>query len=298
MKQRLFTIAKKTVPHVRVALIAAMLTVLGTGQAIFSQGFETPIGTDVDSDQWKPVMLENFEKANGWKAVPTPYDPTYMQSRVDQKYVDGKPSSIQDTEDNPAKKVFGVKFQFRFPGYNFVTIFPPVVKDDEGKDAIDPVTKERIGPALPVPGVAKKFSVWVMSQGKKYKLEAYIRDWKGNSHRLIFKHKKDGKMAADLDFVGWRPMIAEVPSHIPQEVDSYPKNKGLKFIKFIVRATPRTSTEPAFVFFDELKVLTNQFDVHFDGAEVSTDWGGKLSELKGRINNRPDQEQGGNQGGN
>ncbi len=283
-------------------LLAVTLMFLGADNLQSKSKVSTAIGNDVSQDQWRPVTLDPFEGPwkkgdrvfgpwdleGPWKAVSTPYDPDQINSRVDQRYVDGKPGDLRDT---PHKQVFGVKFQFRYPGYNFITVFPPVLKDKkDGSDALDPVTKERIGPAIPIPGIAKKLSVWVLSQGKKYVLEGYLRDWKGNTHRVLFKHRdvQDGKYKANLRFIGWRPMVAEVPVDIPQEIDSYPRNKGLKFIKFIVRATPHTSTEPAFVFFDQLKVLTNQFDVHFDGAQINVDWGGKLNPIKGRINTPED----------
>lgn len=246
----------------------------------------TIIGNDVSAEQLRPEVVEDFEKDNGWKIVPTPYDPTFVNSRVDQNIVNGKPGDLNDT---PAKKIYGVRFQFKYPGYNFVTIFPPVLKDKDGKDVVDPVTRETIGPAIPLNGVVKKVSVWVMSQGKKYILEGYLRDWKGNTHRIIFKHRGlNGRMNPDLNFIGWRPMVAEVPIDLPQQITSYPKFKTLKFIKFIVRATPHTSTEPVYLFFDNLKILTNRFDVHFDGAEINTNWGKGLTKTD-QIINKPNQ---------
>ncbi len=268
-----------------ISLVLAVFIAI-TGSTDTKAKTKTIIGNDVSAYQLRPEVVEDFEKDNGWKIVPTPYDPTFVNSRADQNVVDGKPGDLGDT---PAKKVYGVRFQFRYPGYNFVTIFPPILKEKDGKDALDPVTQEVIGPAVPLKGVVQKLSVWVMSQGKKYVLEGYIRDWKGNTHKVLFRYRdEDGRMRADLDFVGWRPMVADIPVDVPQEVSSFPKHKGLKFVKFIVRSTPHTNTEPVYLFFDQLKTLTNRFDVHFDGAEINTEWGDHLQKIKGRVRTTPD----------
>lgn len=218
-----------------------------------------------------PIPIEDFEKPSNWKGVPTPYDPNRINSLVDIRFIDGRPGDLGDL---PARKVFGIKFQFRYPGYNFVTLFPPVLKDSDGNPILDTETQEKVGPAIVMPGRTRRVSVWVMSQGKDYTLEGYIRDWKGNSHKLKF---------GSLKYIGWRPLAADVPLSIPQAVGSYPQTKTLKFIKFIIRSTRRTSTEPVYIFIDQLKVLTNKFDVHFDGAEIDTSWGGTLSPVKGLL---------------
>lgn len=259
---------KHTRSFVFMALLGAFL--ISSNGNILSQP-KTLTGNDVSSNQLIPIPIEDFEKPMEWKSIATPYDPNKINSYADIKFVDGRPADLGDL---PAKKVLGLKYQFRYPGYNFITLFPPTLRNPDGTPTLDAQSQEKIGPALEMPGRTRKISIWVMSEGKDYTLEGYIKDWQGNTHRINF---------GSLQYIGWRPLIAEIPSSIPQGIGSYPQTKTLKFIKFIIRSTRRTTTEPVFLFFDQLKVLTNKFDVHFDGAEVDRNWGSNLSPVKGLL---------------
>ena len=110
--------------------------------------------------------------------------------------------------------------------------------------------------ALQLPGRVKGLSVWVHGRGNDFYLEAWVTDWKGEVHILKF---------GSMNFVGWQPLKAFVPPYIPQSIESYPQTKVLKIIRFVIRATPDASTEEMFMFFDQVKVLTDTFEVNFDG---------------------------------
>lgn len=269
-------------------------------------GVETAIGSDVSASELRAVTVESWDRdysggGYGWEVFTDadevkngdPYQPAYSNLQVERevKLVKGTPRDIRYNENYPDARILGVKFAFTFPGYNVVTIKPPHV-DQYLVERPRPYMNEQIldGTVKPkscfkdparatlqrtnrgqfidcvygveLPGNVKKISVWVAGRGNEYTLEGWIEDWKGETHILKF---------GSLDFVGWRPLTVDIPKSIPQDVNSFPQTKTLVFKLFKIRATPHTSLEPVYLFFDELRVLTDIFEVHFDGAQVDFD---------------------------
>ncbi|MCB1176553.1 MAG: hypothetical protein KDK36_03135, partial [Leptospiraceae bacterium] len=249
----------------------------------------------------RAITIENWDKT-AWEVF-TDKDqveyPTYPGSNYDYKdklatsqalrevkLIDGGyPRDIKYLDlktDKKDLKVLGVKFKFTYPGNNEVTIRPPRSKDFEivrprgyvsdnnltSKEQKTPVDKRSPSTVVDTiygiefPGVAKAVSVWVCGRGNDYDLEGWIEDYKGDTHVLKF---------GNLGFVGWRPMTAKVPSYIPQFTDTYPASKTAVFKQFKIRSNPRSTGETVFLFLDELRVLTDAFEVHFDGANLHFD---------------------------
>jgi hypothetical protein len=71
-----------------------------------------------------------------------------------------------------------------------------------------------------------------------------------------------------LNFVGWRPMKVAIPVNVPQEIQSYPQTRVTKIVRFVIRSTPDAGIEDVYMFFDQLKVLTDVFEVNFDGQNL------------------------------
>ena len=131
-------------------------------------------------------------------------------------------------------------------------------------DELDHNNKPKVQdiPGLKLPGKVKALSVWVLGRGSDYTLEAWVQDWKGSTHVL--------KMGS-VNFVGWRPLTAKVAANIPQDIDTYPQTKNLVLTKLVLRSKPTANTEKVVIFFDSVKVLTDMYDVHFDGADIDFD---------------------------
>jgi len=234
----------------------------------------TNVPSDISEDELRAIVIEDFEAASDWQIESVPKknadpkkDPV---PELEMKFLAGSPSDLQaerwtaDKKGMETKQLLGVRFKFKYPGYNSIHLLPPMeVRWDDPNEKVttyDTRTREYVQErAIQLPGKSKGLSIWVHGRGNDYYLEAWLKDWKGEVHIVKF---------GSINFVGWRPMVAEIPPYIPQEIESYPQTKLLKIIRFVIRSTPDASTEDTFIFFDQLKVLTDVFEVNFDGQDL------------------------------
>lgn len=245
------------------------LAILGYSSGLLATKVQTLTGDDVDAMELRSIIVEPFE-ATPWVIEANPKPP---ESSAEINLVEGKPQNLSYDEGN--KKSMGVRYQFVYPGNNTIVLTPPADKQVErmtGQLDNENKPKKVTVPGIELPGKVKAISVWVLGRGNEYTLEGWIEDWRGDTHIL--------KMGS-LDFIGWRPLSAKIPENIPQDVYSYPQTKTLVFKKFVIRSTPKTSQEKVVLFFDSLKVLTDMYDVHFDGADMNFDEADK--EEKARL---------------
>jgi len=245
------------IPLCAVAIVGIVVCVTSVDAKII-----TNVPPDISSLDIKAVVVEDFEgDITSWKAEPTPKkfktsdankakkDPVVT---CDLKPIKGAPSDLvpekysSDNKGTKKEQCLGLHFQFKYPGNNSVAIIPP-----------SPIR---------LPGRVKGISIWVHGRGKDLHLEAWVKDYTGNSHILKF---------GSLNYVGWKPMKVMVPEFIPQSIESYPQTKTLVIDRFVVRVSPNENVvdvnglqEEAFVFFDQLKVLTESFEVNFDGQDL------------------------------
>jgi hypothetical protein len=234
----------------------------------------TNVPADISSKELRAVVIEDFETASEWKVESTPKkNPEPKKDPVpvlDLKFIEGGPSDMKtevwsaDKKGMEKKRLMGLHFRFKYQGYNRVDLIPPpeVQWDDPTKKvtSYDSRTQTYVQEnAIQLPGQAKALSMWVHGRGNDFYLEAWVKDWKGEVHILKF---------GSLNYVGWKPLSVQIPPYIPQEVETYPQTKLLKIVRLVVRATPDATTEDSYFFFDQLKVLTDVFEVSFDGQEL------------------------------
>lgn len=270
--------------------LAAALTLFNPGTA--DSQLDTNVPSDVTGEQVLAIVVEDFENTqiaqsldeDGWfvetspKVFPDESTEEKLKMRnpvptLDMKLLEGRPSDLQPEKWSITEKgtdpqqVLGIRFRFRYPGNNSVHVIPPKEVDwQEGTPVMraNPTTgQEEQHRAIQLPGRAQGISVWVHARGKPYTLEAWIEDYKGNTHILPM---------GSVNFVGWRPMIAHIPTYVPQETTTYPQTRLTKLTKFVLRANTRapheTLIEDTFVFFDQIKVLTDTYEVQFDGSDL------------------------------
>lgn len=234
----------------------------------------TNVPSDYSEDELKAVVIEDFEASSNWtiEAVPKKnQDPKKDPvPELELKFVEAGPSDMAPQKWSETKKgmdkkrCLGVHFRFKYPGYNSVHLIPPPETqwDEPGTVVMsyDIATGKQVQEnALQLPGNAKGISLWVHGRGNDYYLEAWVKDYRGEVHILKF---------GSINFVGWRPLKAEIPPYIPQEIESYPQTKILKILRFVLRSTPDASIEDTYVFLDQIKVLTDIYEVNFDGSDL------------------------------
>lgn len=259
----------------------------------------TNVPADVSGEETRAIAIEDFENSkiaanveeDGWFVTSNPKVYTKAKDEetlkkknpvlsLELKYIDGGPNDmkVEDTYSitglgKEKKKILGLKFRFRYPGPNVVSIEAP--KEVDWKDRTPVMTYDQALRAdvqergLQLPGRAKAVSLWVHGRGFSYSMELWIKDFKGDVHILE---------PQSINFVGWRPMTFEIPQNIPQSTDTYPVTRVSKLVKVVIREVTsvsgehtRTSSRNAsdiYVFFDQIKVLTDTYEVYFDGQDM------------------------------
>ncbi|MCX7633844.1 MAG: flagellar filament outer layer protein FlaA [Turneriella sp.] len=263
-------------------VLAALPLLYSSAPLRSASTIKTLNGDDVDAQELRSIQVEGFE-SESWTAIVTPGDPEAIPAVVDDKGVPmqgekwnspefkivgdaNKPCRPQNLAfDETNKRCQGLRFKFIYPGNNVVVLLPPPSKKVyRVLDELDHNNKPKIQeiPGIKLPGKVRALSLWVLGRGNDYTLEAWVQDWKGSTHILKF---------GSVNFVGWRPLVAKVPENVPQDIDTYPQTKNLVLTKLVLRSRPTANTEKVVIFFDSIKVLTDMYDVHFDGADVDFD---------------------------
>jgi hypothetical protein len=162
-------------------------------------------------------------------------------------------------------KSLGIALLFDRKEYNWVDLIPGT-KSGSGDD----VTYAPI--ELPLPGKVSLIDLWVWSGNYDYYLEIFLRDYKGIVHTIRM---------GDLTHAGWKNFKVNVPNNIPQSKKYLPRTENLQLVKFRiwtrptevvaapVRAESPLHEKAVYFYFDQLKILTDTFEVMFDGDGLS-----------------------------
>lgn len=271
-----------------ISLICALI-VGSFGPKIAESKIETNVPSDISGEELKAVVIEDFEVATvggetGWQVLSEPkqYNAGSNDEKaklknpvplLEMKLVNGSPNDMAVEEwsltdlGKKKDKCLGLRFKFRYPGHNSIHIIPPKEMDWRSKKPVyryNPSTrKDEQEVGLQLPGKAKGISLWIHARGKPYSLEVWVKDYMGDTH--VFKF-------GSVNYVGWRPLKIYIPSNVPMETESYPQIRVSRITRFVLRVEPGSSseamTEESYFFIDQIKTLTDTFEVNFDGRDL------------------------------
>jgi hypothetical protein len=169
-------------------------------------------------------------------------------------YVEAWPMQLFGTNrSNLDLRSLGIWGRFDRRGYNWIDVYPIVA--GSGRDGEPPQPFE-----IPIPGRINILDMWVWGSNFNFYMEAYFRDHLGVVHTLNM---------GSLAFQGWRNLRVRIPSHIPQSRRHLPRFAGLHFVKFRIWTTPLERVDNFFVYFNQMKILTDTFETIFDGDDLA-----------------------------
>jgi hypothetical protein len=264
----------------------------------------TNVPADVSGDETKALVIEDFENLkivekvedDGWFVTSSPKEFTKGDDEAKKKKnpimalklkaVDSGPNDMK-VEDvysptglgKEKKKTLGVHFRFRYPGNNSVHLEPPMELDWKDRTPVmtydQAMRKDVQERGIQLPGRAKAISMWVHARGFPYTMEVWVKDFKGDVHILEKQ---------SINFVGWRPMTFDIPDNMPQSSDTYPVTRVSKLVRIVIREVSNVTGEysgnstrnssDVYVFFDQIKVLTDTYEVYFDGQDLHKNFEG------------------------
>jgi len=162
-------------------------------------------------------------------------------------YVSSWPVSAFGTNLDNSKtiKSLGIHGRFDRRGYNWIDVYP--TKDDKPAE-------------IPIPGRVRLLDMWVWGANFNYYVEVFLRDYQGVVHTLRF---------GEINHTGWKNLRVNIPTGIPQSKRTLPLYTGLTFVKFRIWTQPAEQVDDFYVYFKQLKALTDIFESLFDGNELA-----------------------------
>ena len=201
-----------------------------------------PASVTAANSQITEVRLSGFEDASFWSVdMPDDQGIVIKQSRhggPDAVRNEQAPDTIAKRDEEfgiprnyPKERVLGVKVQYIARGFNWFSIRP-----------VKPIVVE---------GICQSVSCYVAGRNYKHYLKMYILDYFGRE-RLLTMDK--------LNFIGWRRLSVPIPVTIEQTDYHFNHKQGIKFNGFIVECDLMESFGVYYVYFDELRAVTDIFN--------------------------------------
>jgi hypothetical protein len=209
------------------------------------------IGIDEAQQLLKEVSVDKFEHDGFWRSAMS-HDEGFPMTRLFSGGPAGKePIPDEEGMDIPDNYVLGTRVDFLRRGYNSFTMYP-----------IRPI---------PIEGITKTISLWVAGRNFNHELKILIQDFFGRDYEIFV-----GK----LNFQGWKKLTVAIP---PQAEDGlnggvqrnyhYNNQMGIKVTGFRVDCDPMESYGSYYIYFDDLRAVTDLFaEDNRDADDLSDAW--------------------------
>jgi hypothetical protein len=152
-------------------------------------------------------------------------------------------------DNDPPLRSLGLNGRFDRQGFNWIDLYP-VLADDPDETPYE----------IPIPGRVRYIDLWVWGSNLQFYIEFYVRDFQGIVHVLRL---------GDIDYTGWRNLRVNVPNNIPQARRIVPTYTGLQFVKMRIWTQPVERVGNFYIYFKQLKVLTDMFESLWDGNDLA-----------------------------
>jgi len=202
------------------------------------------LGVDAAQQKLVEISVTKFEDAAFWRSA-MPLD---MGIAMNRRF-EGSPAEKQPLEGETASKiqeqdryVLGAKVNFFRRGVNHVSIVP-------------------VRP-LPVAGITKTLSVWVVGRNYNHILKAVILDYFGQKREIT---------VGRLNFMGWKQLTVAIPPGIIQDEYHFSSERGIKFVGFRIEFDMMESFGSYYIYFDDLRATTDLFAEEFRDSDDMTD---------------------------
>lgn len=209
------------------------------------------IGTDSAIQKLKEVSVDKYESEGSWVAAMSPDEGVIKARLFDGSPAGKKPIPAEEGLNLPDSKVLGVKVDFFRRGYNSFTV-----------TSVKP---------LPVEGIAKTLSLWVVGRNFNHTLKLLLEDYWGHQFELYV-----GK----LNHSGWKMMTVAIPpqnrdgkSGIIQKDYHYSTRMGLKIVGFKVECDPEDAYGSYYLYLDDLRVVSDLYEMEArDTDDMYDNW--------------------------
>lgn len=190
------------------------------------------IGIDSAQQNLKEVSVAKFEDPGFWVSSMSRDEGITMLRRLPGGPLDKEPIvgevEVGIAEDD--KYVLGLKVRYYKRGLNSFALYP-------------------VRP-LPVEGITKTLSLWVVGRNVNHTLKIIIADFFGNRAEMTMGR---------LNYSGWKKLTVAIPPTVRQRDFHYKDRMGIKVIGFRIECEPTEAFGTYYVYFDDLRAVTDLF---------------------------------------
>lgn len=204
------------------------------------------IGVDTAQQELKEISISKFEDAGMWRSqMPRDAGVTSIRkikgSPIDKVAIpDEETLGLQEADDY----VLGVKVGFYKRSVTSFAVLP--------------------SNPMPVEGICKTVSVWVIGRNTDHMLKLLVKDHFGNKAEITM-----GK----LNFAGWKKMTVAIPATIVQKNYHYANRMGIEILGFRVDCDPEEAYGSYYLYLDDLRATTDLFtENNRDQDDIADIW--------------------------